>query len=139
MCPSCRASSYKDDCECGSKKQKNSARCLNCSIKIRETEFKQDVTRGRTTHKAGYTLLHCPAHPRSKSPYVFEHILVMEEALGRYLLPNENVHHKNGIKDDNRLENLELWARGQPAGQRVEDIVQWAKEVLALYDPSSLV
>lgn len=54
-----------------------------------------------------------------------QHRVVMEETLGRPLLPFENVHHKNGVKTDNRPENLEVWTKVQPCGQRPEDIVSW--------------
>lgn len=90
---------------------------LTCPVGVAEQRRK-----GRTVAH-GYVLI----------DGVPEHRLVMEEKLGRALLPNENVHHVNGLRDDNRPENLELWTTHQPKGQRVDDLVQWAKEILSLY------
>jgi hypothetical protein len=67
----------------------------------------------------GYLLAWAPGHPAaSRGHRVFEHRLVMERKLGRYLEPYETVHHKNGIRDDNRPDNLEIWNGRHPAGTR---------------------
>jgi hypothetical protein len=59
---------------------------------------------------------------------VAQHRHLMELHLDRRLVRGESVHHKNGRRNDNRLENLELWFRGQPAGQRVEDLLAYVVE-----------
>ena len=128
-CPECRA---KTTCVCGRTKQAKSARCASCRSSARDSNA--NWKGGRTRHKAGYVMVRAPAHPRvKKSPYVFEHILIAEELLGRYLEPGESVHHRNGVRDDNRPENLELWTRPQPAGIRVSDAIAWAYEILDRY------
>jgi hypothetical protein len=91
---------------------------------------------GRSVDKDGYVSLYAPEHPRNtgkKRNNVYEHILVMEAQIGRFLRPGETVHHKNGQTGDNRIENLELWASNHPKGQRVEELAEWCKSFMADY------
>lgn len=94
----------------------------------------------RTTHgKSGYASVLAPEHPRADARQrVLEHVLVIEGYIGRYLYPHEQVHHLNGVRDDNRLENLELWSTSHPSGQRVRDKLTWALALIDQYgdDPS---
>ena len=79
------------------------------SIKSRKGKRGGMWNGGRIITKLGYVQIWKPEHPNAnKSKYIFEHRLVMSEHLGRPLNSWEVVHHKNGIKNDNRIKNLEL-------------------------------
>jgi hypothetical protein len=127
--------------DCGKKTScKGYLRCKPCSDKHRKGENHPRYKGGRTITPRGYVYLSgYPDHPNAKGAgAIAEHVLVMSRMLGRPLTKDENVHHKNGIRHDNRPENLELWSRSQPPGQRAEDKVAWAREILNLYRPELL-
>ena len=93
-----------------------------------------ECTEGWKIGKDGYRWMTRPKHHMASSNgVVYEHRVVMAEFLGRLLKKGENVHHKNGIRSDNRIENLELWISHQPAGQRIEDLVSWARNIISEY------
>ena len=136
-------------CECGNKvvvrgkdlkKRKEPTKSCGCLAKELIKENHPNWKGGRSVSKTGYIILSgYQDHPNAKKGgWIAEHRLVMSEKLQRPLRPNENVHHKNGIRDDNRIENLELWAKKQPAGQSVEDRVRDAIAFLETYTPDLL-
>lgn len=104
------------------------------SIKARKGKKGGNNKGGKYINNNGYIEVWNPEHPNAKGAgYIMEHRLVMSELLGRPLEKGENVHHINGKRDDNRPENLELWNTVQPAGQRVEEKIHWAKQILTMY------
>ena len=119
-----------DGCD---KKHKGHGLCQGHLVQQRKgkelTPLRLKLNNGFRRSGDGYIELFLPDYPWSKkSGHVLEHRWAMEQHLGRRLKPHENVHHKNGVRDDNRLENLELWVVPQPTGQRLDDLLDWLVE-----------
>ena len=86
------------------------AYCSNACGKAHNGELNGRWKGGRLLTFQGYVRVYSPKHPnRDYKNQVFEHRLVMEKEIGRYLGPEEVVHHINEIKTDNRIENLMLF------------------------------
>ena len=113
-CPACRRQASRDFCGCGNPKQPTSSTCRTCQPTALEANG--NWRGGKTFHKAGYVMRRVPGHPRAhpSSPYVFEHILVMEEKIGRNLLPDESVHHLN----------VELGGIEPPSAERLPPVLR---------------
>lgn len=91
----------------------------------------------------GYKTIYVPGHPCANAyGYAPEHRVILsdflEKSRGEPLRKTETVHHKNGIRNDNRLENLELRSGQHGNGQNVTDLTEWAIKHLKAYAPEKL-
>jgi hypothetical protein len=129
-CPRCREKR---------RNQRRGRRCPTCGVPVTERATgcrKHNASNNarpvgsRYTNAGGYVLVKISSDPHE---WRYEHWVVMEKSVGRRLFPDEEVHHRNGVRSDNRLGNLELWTRSHPRGQRVEDKLAWAKEFVERY------
>jgi len=104
-------------------------------IPIRERNPKREFY----LSKEGYRYIKRPSHPNANTNgWVLEHRAIVADDLGRPLAASETVHHKNGVRTDNRLENLELRMDQHGPEQTIEDRVLGAIEVLSEYAPAML-
>ena len=115
------------------RKQQRQGKQLVPVKKLEKGDLDDPSTWPRLKASGGYISLTMQKHYVIWS--ILEHRYVMEKHLGRDLIQGENVHHLNGDRSDNRISNLELWSRSQPPGQRAIDKLNWAREIIELYEP----
>ncbi len=116
------------------KKKRDNIRIKN-GLSLDHPRLKKENGQGHSCTTRGYIVVSKKGHPNARNGKgsIYQHTLIMSEHLKRPLRKGESVHHKNGIRNDNRIENLELWSKSQPSGQRVEDKIKWAQEFLESY------
>ncbi len=105
-----------------------SGRSLNC----KRCKYRKKINRAPWGNRRGYMVRNLETINGTRYELT-EHRLVFEQHLGREIKEGESVHHINGIKNDNRIENLELFLVKQPYGQRPEDLLKWAYEIIERY------
>lgn len=135
---------WKCQCECGKITEvishslvtghSKSCGCLTIEVLKARTAEKHPRWKGGRQIQGGYVKI----WDNKRQSYFPEHRIIMSEFLKRPLKDSETVHHKNGNKLDNCIENLELWSRSHSEGQRVEDKVLWCVDFLREYAPEKL-
>lgn len=129
-------------CRCGTKRIVSGVNLRNKTSKscgcLGIQRLRKQVGKNNPAWKGGYLNGHGYRVVSVNGKEVLEHRFVMSQHLNRNLFADEYVHHKNGNRADNRFENLELWVKHQPPGQRVEDIVKDALDKLKRYAPQEL-
>lgn len=128
-------------CDCGNEKNINLQHLISGHTKSCGCEFYRKDEHGfvknrRKRYKtgSGYIKIYMPNHANSdRNGYVLEHIYVMSQNLQRPIKKGETIHHKNGIRDSNNMENLELWTHTHPYGQRVVDMYEFCLKYIEDY------
>lgn len=97
----------KTHCKCGRIKDNRAYLCKKCYTS--SGNGRRGTGKYNPIYSNGYKLIHLTEHPRSnKDGYVNEHVIIMEDKMNRFLEDGEVIHHINGLRDDNRIENLLL-------------------------------
>jgi len=140
-----RGSMWLCECECGGECIVDGAHLRNghsksCGCLLTRKGKDHPAWKGGSFISNGYSYIYKPGHPNTTRAnmgrYVGEHTYVMAKHIGRPLFKNEIVHHKNGIKTDNRIKNLELCLREDHLpGQSVKDKIKYAIEIINKYKP----